>query len=101
MFKDVDATINKLKNGKVPGLNGILPEAYKAMNSQTSRRVHQNVAAIIDGDKNYKVCHKSKCIPVPKTGNLADHNKWQGVMLVYVCSKIFFLRHDWPLFLPC
>ena len=28
-FDEVNAAINKLKNGRSPGLNGILPEAYK------------------------------------------------------------------------
>jgi hypothetical protein len=34
-FNEVNAAINKLKNGKSPGLNGIPPEAYKAMNTAT------------------------------------------------------------------
>ena len=33
-YKEVDAAINKLKSGKSPGLNGIPPEAYKAMNKE-------------------------------------------------------------------
>ena len=39
-FAKVDAAINKLKNGKSPGLNGIPPEAYKAMNTETRQLVH-------------------------------------------------------------
>jgi hypothetical protein len=34
-FDEVDAAINKLKNGTSPDLNGIPPEAYKAMNTKT------------------------------------------------------------------
>jgi hypothetical protein len=34
-FAKVDAAINKLKNGKSPGLNGIPPEDYKAMHTET------------------------------------------------------------------
>ncbi len=34
-FDDVNAAINKLTNGKSPGLNGIPPEAYKAKNTVT------------------------------------------------------------------
>ncbi len=34
-FDEVDAAINKLKNGKSPGLNDIPPKAYKAMNTET------------------------------------------------------------------
>ena len=36
-FDEVNTAINKLKNGKSPGLNGIPPEAYKAMNVATRR----------------------------------------------------------------
>ena len=34
-FEEVNTAINKLTNGKSPGLNGIPPEAYKAMNTTT------------------------------------------------------------------
>jgi hypothetical protein len=34
-FDKVNAAINKLNNGKSPGLNGIPPPAYKAMNIKT------------------------------------------------------------------
>jgi hypothetical protein len=30
-FKEVKTAINKLKKGKIPGLNGIPPKALKAM----------------------------------------------------------------------
>ncbi len=33
-YDEVDTAINKLKSGKSPGLNGIPPEAYKAMNKE-------------------------------------------------------------------
>ena len=39
-FEEVNTAINKLKNGKSLGLNGIPPEAYKAMNGTMQRRVH-------------------------------------------------------------
>ena len=37
----------------------------------------------------YEGWHASQCVPVPKSGNLSDPNKWRGVMLMDVCSKIF------------
>jgi hypothetical protein len=88
-YNKVDAAINKLKNGKSPGLNGIPPEAYKAMNTETQQRVHAYVAAFFEGKADYDGWHASQCIPVPKSGNLSDPNKWHGVMLMEVCSKIF------------
>jgi len=88
-YEEVDAAINKLKHGKSPGLNGIPPEAYKAMNQEMRHRIHKIVSAFFDGEADYDEWHHSQCVPVPKTGNLSDPNKWRGVMLMDVCSKIF------------
>lgn len=60
-FEEVDAAINKLKNGKAPGLNGITPEAYKTMHKYASWNQSQGVPP----------------------------NKWHRVILIDVCSKIF------------
>ena len=59
------------------------------MNTATQRRVHEYVAAFFEGDTDYEGWHASQCVPVPKSGNLSDPNKWRGVMLMDVCSKIF------------
>ncbi len=48
-FDKVDAAINKLKNGKSPGLNGVPTKAYKAMNTKTRKQVHVYVAAFFEG----------------------------------------------------
>jgi hypothetical protein len=90
-FAEVDADINKLKNGKSPGLNGIPPEAYKAMNTETRQLVHGHVTAFSEGDADYNGWHTSQCVPFPKSGNLSDPNKWRSVMLMDVSSKIFSL----------
>jgi hypothetical protein len=87
----VDAAINKLKNQKSPGLNVISLKAYKAMNTETRRQVHEYVAAFFKGDVDYNGWHESQCVPVPKLGNLSNPNKWCGIMLMDVCSKIFSL----------
>jgi hypothetical protein len=85
----VDAAINKLKNGKSPGLNGVPPKAYKAMNTKIRQRVHAYAATFFEGKADYNGWHASQFVPVPKSGNLSDPNKWHGVMLMDVCSKIF------------
>ena len=36
-------------------------------------------------------CLLNEIVPVPKSGDLSDSNKWRGVMLMDVCSKIFSL----------
>ena len=88
-FREVNKAINKLNVGKSPGLIGILPEGLKAMGKGMRRRVHQYVADFFDGTQDYEGWHRSQCVPVPKKGNLSDPNKWRGVMLMDVASKVF------------
>ena len=88
-WDEFDQTVNKLKNGKAAGLNGILSEAFKAMNGDVRQKVYQYICKFWSGEADYKGWHKCKCVPVPKKGDLSDPNKWRGVMLMDVCSKIF------------
>jgi hypothetical protein len=47
-FREVKHAINKLKKGKAPGLNGIPPEALKAMDDTPRRIVHKHVSDFFD-----------------------------------------------------
>jgi hypothetical protein len=71
-FKQVKRAINKLKKGKAPSLNGIPPEALKAINDTPQRTVHKHVSDFFDGKTNHEGWHKSQSAPVPKKGNLSD-----------------------------
>jgi hypothetical protein len=53
-FREVKRTINKLKKGKAPGLNGIPPEALKAMEDAPSQTVHKHVSNFFEGKTNHK-----------------------------------------------
>ena len=41
------------------------------------------------GDMDLEQWHCSQCVPVPKSGDLSNPNKWRGVMLTDACSKFF------------
>ena len=88
-FTEVKRAINKLKKGKAPGLNGIPPEALKAMDNVPRRTVHCHVCDFFEGEVDHEGWHQSQCIPVPKRGDLSDPNKWRGIMLMDMCSKVF------------
>ena len=88
-FSEVKKAINKLKKGKSPGLNGIPPEALKAMYNSSRRMVHRHVCEFFEGTVDHEGWHRSQCIPVPKKGDLSDPNKWRGIMLMDMCSKVF------------
>jgi hypothetical protein len=53
-FEEVNAAVNKLKNGKSPGLNGIPPEAYKVMNGRMRCRVYCYVVDFFKGTTDYE-----------------------------------------------
>ncbi len=88
-FREVKHAINKLKKGKAPGLNGIPPEALKAMSDTSRRTVHKHVSDFFEGKTDHEGWHKSQCVPVPNKGDISDPNKWQGIMLMDMCSKVF------------
>ncbi len=88
-FREVKHAINKLKQGKAPGLNGIPPEALKVMSNTPQRTVHKHVSNFFEGKTDHEGWHKSQCVPVPKKGDLSDPNKWQRIMLMDMCSKVF------------
>ncbi len=90
-FRKVKHAINNLKKGKELGLNGIPPEALKAMDNTPRRIVHKHVSDFFDETTNHEGWHKSQCVPVPKKGNLSNPNKWQGIMLMDMHSKVFSL----------
>jgi hypothetical protein len=51
--------------------------------------VYKHVNDFFLGTADCKQWHCCQCVPAPKSGNLSDPNKWRGVMLMDVCSKIF------------
>jgi hypothetical protein len=88
-FKEVRRAINKLKKWKAPRLNGLPPEALKAMVNTSKQIIHKHVSNFFDGTTDHEGWHRSQCVPVPKKGNLSDPNKWQGIMLIDICRKVF------------
>jgi hypothetical protein len=68
--------VTKLKNAKAPGLTGVPLEAFKAMSPANLQHVYKHVNYFFLGDTDYKQWHRSQCVPVPKSSNLSNPNKW-------------------------
>jgi hypothetical protein len=72
-----------------------LPEYRRRHSRLCPLRTYTKCTTIVTifflGTANHEQWHRSQCVPVPKSGNLLDPNKWRGVMLMDVCSKIFSL----------
>ncbi len=61
------------------------------MSPSNLQHVYKHVNDFFLGNADYEQWHQSQCVPIPKSGDLLDPNKWRGVMLMDVCSKIFSL----------
>ena len=81
--------IAKLANGKSPGLNDVPPDAFKALTDGNLRTLLAFLNSFWDNEVDFAEWHEGQVIPVPKSGNLSDPNKWRGVTVMDLGSKIF------------
>jgi hypothetical protein len=88
-WEEFQPAVKKLKNGKAAGLAGVPAEAFKAMCNANLHHIHKHVNDFFVGTADHEQWHRSQCVPVPKSGDLSDPNKWRGIMLMDVGSKIF------------
>ena len=58
--------------------------------SEENLRHHFNFITKLWEDKvDFEECHEGQVVPVPKNGDLSDTNKWRGVNLMDMGSKVF------------
>ncbi len=88
-WEEFTKAIKKLKNAKAAGLTGVPPEVFKAMSACNLRHVYKHYNDFFLGTADHEQWRCSQCVPVPKSSDLSDPNKWRGVMLMDICSKIF------------
>ena len=88
-WKEFTEAVKYLTNVKAPGLNEVPTNAFKAM-SPENLKVHFNFILEFWNDRmDFEEWHEGQVLPVPKSGDLSDPNKWRGVNLINIGSKIF------------
>ena len=88
-WDELKAAVRSLANGKSPGLNDVPPDAFKALSNQNLDLLHGFLNAYWRGEIDFSEWHEGRLIQVPKSGDLSDPNKWRGVTLMDMGSKIF------------
>ena len=83
--------VTKLANGKSTGLNEVPPDAFKALSEKNLSLLLNFLNAFWNKKTDFDKWHKGQMIPAPKSGDLRDPNKWRGVTLMDIGSKIFSL----------
>ena len=88
-MKEFVRAIKKLKNGKAPGVTGVAPDAFKCLEGVNRKQIYWYIVDFWEGTADYWEWHVGLGVLVPKKGDLSDPNKWRGINLMDVCSKIF------------
>ena len=88
-WEELKLAVRHLANGKSPGLNNGPLDAFKALSNQNLDLLHNFLNAYWRGEINFSEWHEGRVVPVPKSGDLSDPNKWRGVTLMDMGSKIF------------
>ena len=88
-WKEFTEAVNDLTNNKSPGLNGVSPNAFKAM-STNNLKVHFNfILEFWNDNLDFEEWNEGQVVPVTKSGDLSDPSKWRGVNMMDTGSKIF------------
>ena len=88
-WEELKKAVTKLANSKSPGLNEVTPDAFKALSEKNLSLLLDLLNAFCNEETNFDEWHKGQVVPVPKRGDLSDPNKWRGVKLMDLGSKIF------------
>ena len=81
------ASNSKVKNGKAPGLNNVPPDAFKSLTKNNLANLLEHLNLFWHDGVDFEEWHECRVVPVPKSGNLSDPNKWRGVTLIDIGSK--------------
>ena len=89
-WAEFSKAIVKLKNDKSPGENGVPPNAFKCLDETNKERIFKYICSFWEDTEDYKEWHVGIVKLLPNTGDLISNpNKWRGITLMDVCSKIF------------
>ena len=87
--EEVKAAIQKLKNGKAPGEDGVCPEMLKADGIETPLILQHALQDIWEKESCPDMWRSGTIIKLPKKGDLGDCNNWRGITLLSLTSKVF------------
>ena len=65
------------------------PDAFKSLTFENLATLLDHLNSFWNEEVDFEEWHEGQVVPVPKSGNLSDPNKWRGVTLMDLGSKIF------------
>ena len=75
-WAELKTEIAKLANDKAPGLNKVLPNAFKSLSNANLAHLLTFFNQHWEGEADFAEWNEGQIVPVPKSGDLSDPNKW-------------------------
>ena len=88
-WDEIKKATTNLANDKAPGLNGVPPNAFKALNDANISWLLLLYNQFWHSQSDFDKWHEVQVVPVPKKGDTTDPNKWRGVNLMDIGNKIY------------
>ena len=88
-WEELQQAIAKLKNVKAPGLKDVPSDAFKSLTKNNLANILEHLNLFWYDEVNFDEWNDGRIVPVPKSGNLSDPNKWRGVTLMDIGSNVF------------
>ena len=81
--------ITKISKSKSPGLNNVPPDAFKVLDEKNLLTLMNLFKSYWMEETDFTEWHEGQLVPVFKSGDLSETNKWKGATLMDTGSKIF------------
>ena len=88
-WDEIKKSTTNLANNKAPGLNGVPPNAFKAIGDTNLSWLLIFYNQLWHSQADYDEWNEGQLVPVPKKGDTNEHNKWRGVTLMDIGNKIY------------
>ena len=83
------SALGKLKNGKVGGNTGILPELIRYGGAEVQDKILELLCEVWEEGTVVGDWKDAEIVPIPKKGDLKHCDNWRGISLLDVVGKVF------------
>ena len=87
-WDEINKSTTKLANDKAPGLNGVPPNAFKALDDANLPWLLLFYNQFWNSQADFVKWQECQVVPVPNKGDTIDPNKWIGFTLMDIGNKI-------------